>query len=140
MRSGRVPENESENWNAISAALDKGYRGLYGGLTLAQFLAAARGKRNHNQLPCLSVRQILEWADAHHARHGTWPIRPSGAIPNSGGESWARIDFAFSRGTRRLFRQLVAASTAQGAAWREHPLSTQTRVEMDHREDTPLGG
>ncbi len=44
VRSGRVRENESENWNAISAALDKGYRGLPGGLTLAQFLAAAPRK------------------------------------------------------------------------------------------------
>ncbi len=48
----------------------------------------------------MSVRQILEWADAHHARHGTWPIHQSGAIPNSGGESWAGIDVALSSGTR----------------------------------------
>ncbi len=100
VRSGTVREDLRENWNAISAALDKGYRGLPGGLTLAQFLAAARCKRNQKQPPRLRLRQILEWADAHRARHGTWPIRPSGAIPNSGGESWAGVDTALSRGTR----------------------------------------
>jgi hypothetical protein len=96
--SGRVWENRRENWNAISAALDKGLRGLPGGLTLAQFLAAARGVRNKVEPRRLRVRQILRWADAHHARHGTWPVRMSGAIPNSGGESWAGVDIALSRG------------------------------------------
>ena len=100
VRSGKVRENESENWNAISAALDKGYRGLPGGFTLTQFLAAARCKRNQKQPPRLKLRQILEWADAHRARHGTWPIRMSGAIPDSGGESWAGIDLALTSGTR----------------------------------------
>jgi hypothetical protein len=100
VNSGRVRENGRENWNAISAALDKGHRGLPGGLTLAQFLAAVRGTRNQHQLPVLKVRQVLEWADAHRARHGTWPVRMSGAIPNSGGESWAGVDIALSRGTR----------------------------------------
>ena len=102
VHSGRVRENGRENWNAISAALDKGYRGLPGGLTLARFLAAARGKRNQKQPPGLKVRQVLEWADAHRARHGAWPIRSSGAIPDSGRETWAGIDIALSRGTRGL--------------------------------------
>jgi hypothetical protein len=98
--SGRVREDGRENWNAISAALDLGYRGLPGGLTLAQFLLAARGKRNHFEPPSLKLRQVLEWADAHRARHGTWPIRMSGAIPNSAGETWAGVDIALSQGTR----------------------------------------
>ncbi len=102
VRSGRVWENRRENWNAISAALNQGCRGLSGGLTLAQFLRAARGVRNQKQPPRLGIRQILEWADAHRARHGTWPIRVSGAIPNSGGESWAGVAIALSRGTRGL--------------------------------------
>jgi hypothetical protein len=100
VRSGRVWKNQRENWNAISAALNKGCRGLPGGLTLAQFLAAARGRRNRKQPPRLSVRQILQWADDHRAGHGMWPVRMSGAIPNSGGESWAGVDNALSRGTR----------------------------------------
>jgi hypothetical protein len=103
VRSGRVRENEGENWNAISAALHEGYRGLPGGFTLTQFLAATRCARNPKRPPRLKLRQILEWADAHRARHGTWPSRKSGAIPNSGGESWAGVDIALSRGTRGLW-------------------------------------
>jgi hypothetical protein len=100
--SGNVHGEKRENWNAITSALYQGFRGLPGGCTLAQLLAVERGVFNRFAPPPLRVGQILEWADAHHARHGAWPLTISGVIPHSGGESWAGINNALSGGKRDL--------------------------------------
>ena len=48
------------------------------------------------------MKDILDWADAHHQRIGAWPADSSGAIPESPGETWWSVDFALKRGTRSL--------------------------------------
>ena len=98
--SGRLAEAPNENWNAISAALNFGFRGLPGCCTLAQLLRGVRGARNQSDLPRLGVRKILKWADAYFLLHGTWPTRESGAIPDSGGESWKQVNAALYFGLR----------------------------------------
>ena len=65
-------------------------------------LAQHRGKRNEKALPRLTVRMILGWADAFYARHGTWPLRVSGSIPESPGDTWHLVDSALSNGHRGL--------------------------------------
>jgi len=54
----------------------------------------------------LTVEQVLAWADAHHAAHGTWPdVRSmSGAGPVDGapGEWWKAINYALALGLRGL--------------------------------------
>ena len=100
--SGRIPEANHENWNAISSALRQGYRGLPGGCTLVQLLARARGVRNKKKPPPLCVREIVKWAHAHRARHAKWPLRTSGTIPDTGGETWACVDRALRLGMRDL--------------------------------------
>ena len=49
----------------------------------------------------LRVEEVLAWADAHHARHGTWPTVESGGIPESGG-SWKAINECLRGGLRGL--------------------------------------
>jgi hypothetical protein len=54
----------------------------------------------------LTVEQILLWADAYHAAHGTWPkvTSSAGEEPVAGvpGESWQRINRALILGLRGL--------------------------------------
>ena len=100
IKTGELVEAPGENWNAISASLSLGFRGLPGGWTLPQLLEEARGVRNKKHLPPLRVREILKWADAYYVCHGSWPIARSGPIPDSGGESWKRVHNALYVGGR----------------------------------------
>ncbi len=51
----------------------------------------------------IRVEEVLAWADAHHARHGTWPGCTSGEIPGTGW-TWLRIDVWMRTGSRGLPR------------------------------------
>jgi hypothetical protein len=109
-RTGRWPRAESgaildapgENWHAVNHALARGYRGLPGGSSLSQFLAAERGKPHKFRQPPLTVKQILAWADAHFDLAGEWPKAPSGPVAGAPGETWRAIDEALRRGHRGL--------------------------------------
>jgi hypothetical protein len=52
--------------------------------------------------PPLTVEQILEWADAHHARRGKWPSSSSGPVEDAPGETWVAIEGALRDGCRGL--------------------------------------
>ena len=77
-------------------------RGLPGGSSLPILLAEERGVRNSMGLPKLSVRQILEWADAFYEKHGTYPNRNSGPVEDTPGEKWSAINAALQSGGRGL--------------------------------------
>jgi hypothetical protein len=101
--SGYVPEGKGL-WCNIDAAMTVGHRGLPGGTSLAKLL---RERRGVGKLPKLSVKQILKWAEAYHARHGGWPTLKSGDIPGtrSGSrpaDTWLAIDTALRKGSRGL--------------------------------------
>jgi hypothetical protein len=98
-----IPGSRGETWLGVEQAL-KGLRGMSGGTTLAQLLAERRGVRNVGNLPPLSVKQILAWADAHHGRLGRWPgcRCAEQVIEGSGGERWTNIDQALRKGLRGL--------------------------------------
>ncbi len=100
--SGPVPADPRENWAAISNALRVGVRGLPGGSTLAQLLAQRRGHRNIAELPPLSCKKILAWADEHKRRTGRWPRGSDGAVLGQPGESWKNIQATLQRGGRGL--------------------------------------
>jgi hypothetical protein len=99
---GRIPGTNGETWLAVDTALREGFRGLPGGSSLPRVLAAHRGVRNHLNLPRLSVRQVLAWADAFHRRNGEWPKQRHGreVIPGSGGETWGAVIGAIAKGGR----------------------------------------
>lgn len=100
--AGRVRETLDEHWQNIDACLRVGLRGLRPGGSLARLLAQRRGKRNRKALPKYTIRQILEWSDAHHARNGSWPSGNSGPIANTNGETWSAVDTALYAGMRGL--------------------------------------
>jgi hypothetical protein len=60
------------------------------------------GVRNKGDLPSLTVKQILKWADEHHKRTGKWPKQNSGLVQVALGETWTGIHGALSRGLRGL--------------------------------------
>ncbi len=102
VQSGTVTDAAGETWVAINASLGKGRRGLPGGLSIAKLLAEHRGVRNKGDLPSLTVRQILQWADKHYQRTGEWPIRTSGKVNDVPGETWAKIASSLYEGLRGL--------------------------------------
>ena len=72
-------------------------RGLPGGQSLASLLEERRQRRHLRHLPDLTVQQILSWADAYRIRTGAWPLSESGAIPDSGGETWHAVNNALRK-------------------------------------------
>jgi hypothetical protein len=100
--AGRIPGSLGETWIRVHSALQKGYRGLPGGSSLARLLAECRGVRNHMALPRLTMAQLLGWADAHHRRTGSWPRRDSGRVAGALSETWSGIHSALKMGLRGL--------------------------------------
>jgi hypothetical protein len=101
-KSGPVANTLGEKWRALDTALRLGLRGLPGGSSLAQLLAQERGVRNIQQLPRLTQKQILAWADAHQRRTGSWPTSDSGSVADAPGETWHAIHSALLLGRRGL--------------------------------------
>ncbi len=52
--------------------------------------------------PRLTVKQILQWADAHHARTNQWPKVTSGPVRESPGDTWCAINQVLRVGLRGL--------------------------------------
>jgi hypothetical protein len=92
-----------ERWFNVDQALRKGLRGLSRGSSLSKVLAEHRGA-TFGGLPPLSVEQILDWADAFHARTGDWPTKRGTPqlIDGTRGERWDTIDSDLSVGRRGL--------------------------------------
>lgn len=55
-----------------------------------------------DQGPDLTIRQILQWAEAHHRRAGRWPSQMSGPVRGVAGERWGNIQSALYKGSRGL--------------------------------------
>jgi hypothetical protein len=104
-KSGVIPEVPGETWQRVNTALRLGKRGLPGGQTVAAALALARGVRSRASLPKLTEATILRWARSYRRRHGRWPTRESGIIPESGGETWAGVNWALKSGRRGIPRR-----------------------------------
>lgn len=108
-RSGVIPDSNGTTWQCVMTALHRGYRGFKGGVTLEQFLAKHRdAPLQRKRSSPLSIDAILEWADAHHARTGEWPMRKSGPIPGTDGETWDSVYNALYQGSRELPRTSLA--------------------------------
>src|ERR1700736_5768440 len=70
---GKIPGLLGLTWSAVNQALVKGHRALPRGSSLAKLLLERRGRRHKGLLPRYTLKQILAWADAWHARTGWWP-------------------------------------------------------------------
>jgi hypothetical protein len=100
--SGPIPEAPGENWCSVAFALAAGKRGLAGYRSLARFLAKRRGVRNVHDLPKLSVRNILFWADDFKKRVGRWPCARDGRVLGLPDLTWCAVDQALIKGHRGL--------------------------------------
>lgn len=100
--SGPIPGVKGETWSAVDHSLRIGRCGMPGNSSLAQLLETKRGVKNVQAAPDLSIEQVLVWADAHHARTGSWPTRDSGPIPEAPGEAWSAVAQALVVGGRGL--------------------------------------
>lgn len=128
--SGPVESAPGETWTAVEIALSHGTRGLPGGDSLARLLARRRGKRNRGDLPQLTVRQILAWADAHFERYSMWPSDFSGPIDDALGETWQAMNQALRGGLRGLpggssLAKLLKKHRGVGRHVRRPPLSVE---------------
>jgi hypothetical protein len=99
--SGPVAGAAGEDWSAVAGALRQGLRGLPRG-TLPRLLARRFGARNPADLPRLTRRQVLHWADAYREAHGQWPVAGSGAVSGAPGETWGAVGSALRQGNRGL--------------------------------------
>jgi hypothetical protein len=102
LHSGPIPGSLGESWRKVDSALRLGLRGLPGGPSLAQLLAQRRGARNQTNIPRLTFKKILAWADAYFRQHGVWPKETSGPIPDAPEETWLAMDRALRVGVRGL--------------------------------------
>ncbi len=98
--SGPIFGTSGETWKAIDHALRLGMRSLPGGSSLSRLLAKQRGVRNIQNLPRLSLKQVLTWVDAHHRRTGTWPTSDAGPVSKASGETWSAVNAALQKGRR----------------------------------------
>jgi hypothetical protein len=100
--SGVIPGSGGESWHQVQYALRTGKRGRRGRTTLLRVLNRWRAGRKLMKPPSLSVAQIRRWADDYYAANGRWPMRQSGGIPGTPGETWRKIENALIRGDRGL--------------------------------------
>ena len=100
--SGRIPGSLGESWQKVDLALRRGGRGLPYASSLAMVLQEKCGLRNHMRLPRLTYKFILEWADYHRSRNGSFPTLYSGNDDCAPGETWYAIDRALRNGRRGL--------------------------------------
>ena len=102
VRSGPIEGAPGESWAGIEAALTTGKPGLPGGSSLLRFLIDQRGARRQQSLRPAPKPLIRAWAGAHFQRHGAWPHKRSGAIPEAPEETWMAVDVALRHGYRGL--------------------------------------
>ncbi len=89
-------------WRGVDDALRGRHWGLRSARSLAKLLARERGVRNQTNIPRLTKKAILAWADAHFRRTGNWPAQKSGPIAEAPGQNWTMIDTALRCGLRGL--------------------------------------
>jgi hypothetical protein len=100
--SGPILESPGERWSSVDKALRCGARGLPGKSSLAILIHQKFRNRLKYRREKLSIPQILAWADAHYERHGSWPTRFSGRIPEARSDTWKSVCQALLAGWRGL--------------------------------------
>jgi hypothetical protein len=122
--SGTVAEAPDLTWCVIAQALQKGKRGLPGGMSLGDLIKEHRGPAASNSPPPLRLEQVLEWAAAHHAATGKWPGQDSGPVREAPFPlTWKAVDMAFRKGLRGLPRGLLLAALSPDYGKIRPPLS-----------------
>lgn len=100
--SGPVHGVPNENWAAVDVAMRNGRRGLGQKISLSQLLTRERGTRYKRSLEAVSIKHILNWADAQHRRTGRWPSRNCGLVHGVPGVNWNMVESWLRVGGRGL--------------------------------------
>lgn len=100
--SGPVRGVAGENWLAIDLALKLGLRGLPHGSSLNQLIRTAHGEVLSRGPAKFSVHQVYGWCEAFRDKHGVWPTRRSGRIPEAPSFTFRAIDSALRKGRYSL--------------------------------------
>jgi hypothetical protein len=100
--SGPISDGASLIWDAVGMALHLGTHSLPGGDTLARLLSRHRSAPHPENLPNLTVPQILRWADQHHDRPCRWPTSDSGIIAGQAPLTWKAVNADLRKGLRGL--------------------------------------
>jgi hypothetical protein len=102
-RSGAVAGVPGETWVNINFALYRGLRGLPGGMSLAQLFGRVPHCPMTRGCTPFRIREILAWADAHHAATGQWPTADSGPVRAAPSPlTWDIVETALAWGARGL--------------------------------------
>jgi len=117
--SGAIPGVPGETWRAVDHALLAGRRGLPKGSSLVRLLASERGARNRRDLPRLTTKLILSWANSHRRRTGIFPTLHGGVVTDAPNETWLAIDNALRYGRRGLHGRTTLAMLL-GLSARKH--------------------
>jgi hypothetical protein len=120
-RDRTVQAAPDQSWGAIDQALRQGRRGLPGGSSLGRLMVQHRGPEARPQPARLKVELILAWADEHYARTGDWPTANSGAIPESPGDTWSKIELALRQEGRGLSGKNSLARLLADHRGKRHP-------------------
>jgi hypothetical protein len=141
-RREEVEEAPGELWSNLDGALRRGGRGLPGGSSLYDLLCRRCGRhRRREAAPPLTVEQVLDWADAHHARTGRWPHAMSGPVAEAPGESWRAVNLALWQGHRSLpggtSLSRLLDECRRGTEW--HGLRGPAWLRTDRRSPVPPG-
>jgi hypothetical protein len=100
--SGSLPGTSTDTWSTVDTALRDGLRGLPGSSSLARLLAEHSMKRNVQDLPPLTKKQIVGWGQAHQQRTQRWPNVNSEVVVEASEEKCNLIDNALRNGHRGL--------------------------------------
>lgn len=125
-----VPESPGDNWRLINVAMHHGHRGYKGPPSLRALLSKERGEKYRHWLAPLSVKQIIQWAENHRTRTGSWPNYKSGVVSEAPSSTWSMINESLVYGKRGL----VGGNTlAQLIARLSHakPLSRTSRLTIE---------
>jgi hypothetical protein len=100
--SGPIDEAPGETWCTVEKALSEGRPGLSRRTSLARLLTDHGLHRYFWRRRAMSIPEILDWADAYHARYHKWPKKDSGVIADCREETWKYVDTALRNGYRGL--------------------------------------
>lgn len=100
-RSNSIPSMGSETFMSIDTALREDRRGFEGFKSLSDLLAKYKLKRNHKDLPNISIKEIEEWMLRFYSMYQRWPTAGDKDIFDTG-EKWSNLNACLHRGARGL--------------------------------------
>ncbi|MBW2187231.1 MAG: hypothetical protein JRG71_12795 [Deltaproteobacteria bacterium] len=126
-----------DTWQAVHSALNEGARGLPGKDTLTKLIERNRHVERRTVKSALTVATIIDYADDHHEKTGTWPTKKSGKVLANNDETWGGIDKSLHEGFRTLPSGTTLAailSEHRGVRSRKHTPSLSIQAILERAD------